>query len=169
MKWFVALTNVFGNLFSILMHKKNLYVWRLKFKFKRFCVNKAMPALPINVEDAARSDVEIEKALQVHSLVKTSLPISPVIPTYLSVSIRRCYQLAAYLQSAWTLLKILTSFVILKRWPFLRIFIIGSFEGCRMESSLFWLTKILVWTIEFLTCERLLIKEFFAFSVKLWM
>ena len=67
---------------------------------KLFCVNKAMPALPINVEDAARSDVEIEKALQVHSLVKTSLSISPVIPTYLSVSIRRCYQLAAYLQSA---------------------------------------------------------------------
>ncbi|KAK9983824.1 hypothetical protein SO802_033349 [Lithocarpus litseifolius] len=31
---------------------------------KIFCVNKAMPALPINVEDAARSDVEIEKALQ---------------------------------------------------------------------------------------------------------
>uniref|UniRef100_A0A7N2N4Y4 aspartate--tRNA ligase n=1 Tax=Quercus lobata TaxID=97700 RepID=A0A7N2N4Y4_QUELO len=31
---------------------------------KIFCVNKAMPTLPINVEDAARSDVEIEKALQ---------------------------------------------------------------------------------------------------------
>ncbi|KAK7845506.1 aspartate--tRNA ligase 2, cytoplasmic [Quercus suber] len=31
---------------------------------KILCVNKAMPTLPINVEDAARSDVEIEKALQ---------------------------------------------------------------------------------------------------------
>ncbi|XP_030947317.1 aspartate--tRNA ligase 2, cytoplasmic isoform X1 [Quercus lobata] len=31
---------------------------------KIFCVDKAMPTLPINVEDAARSDVEIEKALQ---------------------------------------------------------------------------------------------------------
>uniref|UniRef100_A0A7N2RES3 aspartate--tRNA ligase n=1 Tax=Quercus lobata TaxID=97700 RepID=A0A7N2RES3_QUELO len=37
----------------------------LKFKFERFSVlTKLCPALPINVEDAARSDVEIEKALQ---------------------------------------------------------------------------------------------------------
>ena len=75
---------------------------------KIFCVDKAMPTLPINVEDAARSDVEIEKALQVRSLIKTSLSISLVIPTYLSISIRRCYQLMAYLQSAWTLLKFIT-------------------------------------------------------------
>ncbi|XVE94224.1 hypothetical protein REPUB_Repub01dG0263300 [Reevesia pubescens] len=31
---------------------------------KVYCVNKAMPNLPINVEDAARSDAEIETALQ---------------------------------------------------------------------------------------------------------
>ncbi|XP_041019504.1 aspartate--tRNA ligase 2, cytoplasmic [Juglans microcarpa x Juglans regia] len=31
---------------------------------KIFCVNKAMPTLPINIEDAARSETEIEKALQ---------------------------------------------------------------------------------------------------------
>lgn len=31
---------------------------------KLYSVNKAMPSLPINIEDAARSDVEIEKALQ---------------------------------------------------------------------------------------------------------
>ncbi|KAL0297411.1 UNVERIFIED_CONTAM: Aspartate--tRNA ligase 2, cytoplasmic [Sesamum radiatum] len=31
---------------------------------KLYCVNKAVPALPINIEDAARSDLEIEKALQ---------------------------------------------------------------------------------------------------------
>ncbi|XVF20431.1 hypothetical protein REPUB_Repub12eG0000100 [Reevesia pubescens] len=31
---------------------------------KVYCVNKAMPTLPINVEDAARSDAEIETALQ---------------------------------------------------------------------------------------------------------
>nr|KJB06559.1 hypothetical protein B456_001G001300 [Gossypium raimondii] len=31
---------------------------------KLYCVNKAMPTLPINVEDAARSDAEIEAALQ---------------------------------------------------------------------------------------------------------
>ncbi|XP_021277567.1 aspartate--tRNA ligase 2, cytoplasmic [Herrania umbratica] len=31
---------------------------------KLYCVNKAMPNLPINIEDAARSDVEIENALQ---------------------------------------------------------------------------------------------------------
>lgn len=31
---------------------------------KIFCVDKAMPTLPINVEDAARSELEIEKALQ---------------------------------------------------------------------------------------------------------
>lgn len=29
-----------------------------------YCVNKAMPTLPINIEDAARSDVEIDKALE---------------------------------------------------------------------------------------------------------
>ncbi|KAB1204998.1 Aspartate--tRNA ligase, cytoplasmic [Morella rubra] len=32
---------------------------------KIFCINKAMPTLPINIEDAARSEVEIEKALQI--------------------------------------------------------------------------------------------------------
>ncbi|GLU18125.1 hypothetical protein SLE2022_344420 [Rubroshorea leprosula] len=31
---------------------------------KVYCVNKALPNLPINIEDAARSEVEIEKALQ---------------------------------------------------------------------------------------------------------
>ncbi|PPS06006.1 hypothetical protein GOBAR_AA14634 [Gossypium barbadense] len=31
---------------------------------KLYCVNKAMPTLPINIEDAARSDAEIEAALQ---------------------------------------------------------------------------------------------------------
>ncbi|XP_051119263.1 aspartate--tRNA ligase 2, cytoplasmic [Andrographis paniculata] len=31
---------------------------------KIYCVNKALPTLPINIEDAARSDVEIEQALQ---------------------------------------------------------------------------------------------------------
>ncbi|XWS70634.1 hypothetical protein CRYUN_Cryun03dG0063600 [Craigia yunnanensis] len=31
---------------------------------KLYCVNKAMPTLPINIEDAARSDVEIETSLQ---------------------------------------------------------------------------------------------------------
>ncbi|XWS72899.1 hypothetical protein CRYUN_Cryun02cG0079100 [Craigia yunnanensis] len=31
---------------------------------KLYCVNKALPTLPINIEDAARSDVEIETALQ---------------------------------------------------------------------------------------------------------
>lgn len=35
---------------------------------KLYCVNKALPTLPINVEDAARSEIEIEKALQVISL-----------------------------------------------------------------------------------------------------
>ena len=32
---------------------------------KVYCVNRALPTLPINVEDAARSEIEIEKALQV--------------------------------------------------------------------------------------------------------
>ncbi|CAA0838122.1 Class II aminoacyl-tRNA and biotin synthetases superfamily protein [Striga hermonthica] len=31
---------------------------------KLYCVNKAIPTLPINIEDAARSEVEIEKALE---------------------------------------------------------------------------------------------------------
>ncbi|OIT30446.1 PREDICTED: aspartate--tRNA ligase 2, cytoplasmic-like [Nicotiana attenuata] len=31
---------------------------------KLYCVNKAVPTLPINIEDAARSDVEIEQALE---------------------------------------------------------------------------------------------------------
>ncbi|XP_075487162.1 aspartate--tRNA ligase 2, cytoplasmic-like [Primulina tabacum] len=31
---------------------------------KLYCVNKAVPTLPINIEDAARSEVDIEKALQ---------------------------------------------------------------------------------------------------------
>ena len=30
-----------------------------------YCVSKAIPILPINIEDAARSDAEIEKAEQV--------------------------------------------------------------------------------------------------------
>lgn len=29
---------------------------------KLYCVNRAMPTLPINIEDAARSEVEIEQA-----------------------------------------------------------------------------------------------------------
>ena len=32
---------------------------------KLYCVNRAIPNLPISVEDASRSEVEIEKALQV--------------------------------------------------------------------------------------------------------
>lgn len=32
---------------------------------KLYCVNKAVPTLPINIEDAARSEVEIEQALEV--------------------------------------------------------------------------------------------------------
>ena len=32
---------------------------------KVYCVNKALPTLPINIEDAARSEAEIEAALQV--------------------------------------------------------------------------------------------------------
>jgi hypothetical protein len=36
---------------------------------KLYCVNKAIPTLPINIEDAARSEVDIEKALQVHLLL----------------------------------------------------------------------------------------------------
>lgn len=32
---------------------------------KLYCVSKAIPILPINIEDAARSDAEIEKAEQV--------------------------------------------------------------------------------------------------------
>ncbi|KAG7024493.1 Aspartate--tRNA ligase 2, cytoplasmic [Cucurbita argyrosperma subsp. argyrosperma] len=31
---------------------------------KVYCISKAMPSLPINIEDAARSEAEIEKALQ---------------------------------------------------------------------------------------------------------
>lgn len=44
---------------------------------KIFCINKAMPTLPINIEDAARSEVEIEKALQVHLLMRISLSLHP--------------------------------------------------------------------------------------------
>ena len=32
---------------------------------KLYCISKAVPALPINIEDAARGEIEIEKALQV--------------------------------------------------------------------------------------------------------
>lgn len=32
---------------------------------KIYCVNKAIPALPINIDDAARSEEEIENALKV--------------------------------------------------------------------------------------------------------
>ncbi|KAF5946643.1 hypothetical protein HYC85_016871 [Camellia sinensis] len=31
---------------------------------KLYCIRKAVPALPINIEDAARGEIEIEKALQ---------------------------------------------------------------------------------------------------------
>ena len=33
---------------------------------KLYCVSRAVPNLPINLEDAARSEAEIEKALEVH-------------------------------------------------------------------------------------------------------
>ncbi|THF93962.1 hypothetical protein TEA_002031 [Camellia sinensis var. sinensis] len=32
---------------------------------KLYCISKAVPALPINIEDAARGEIEIEKALQI--------------------------------------------------------------------------------------------------------
>ena len=32
---------------------------------KLYCVDKAMPTLPINIEDASRSEKEIEEALEV--------------------------------------------------------------------------------------------------------
>ncbi|KAM3268626.1 hypothetical protein P3S67_031569 [Capsicum chacoense] len=34
---------------------------------KLYCVNRAMPTLPINIEDAARSEVEIEQAAEIIS------------------------------------------------------------------------------------------------------
>lgn len=34
---------------------------------KLYCVSKAAPTLPINIEDASRSEAEIEKALQVQT------------------------------------------------------------------------------------------------------
>lgn len=36
---------------------------------KVYCISKAMPTLPINIEDAARSEAEIEKALQVYFVI----------------------------------------------------------------------------------------------------
>jgi hypothetical protein len=35
---------------------------------KIYCVNRAIPTLPINLEDAARSEAEFEKAEQVSSM-----------------------------------------------------------------------------------------------------
>jgi len=32
---------------------------------KIYCVNRAVPTLPVNIEDAARSEAEIEEALKV--------------------------------------------------------------------------------------------------------
>lgn len=46
---------------------------------KLYCVNKALPSLPINIEDAARSEVEIEKALQVIIFICCALLFSNVI------------------------------------------------------------------------------------------
>ncbi|KAF5946638.1 hypothetical protein HYC85_016866 [Camellia sinensis] len=36
---------------------------------KLYCISKAVPALPINIEDAARGEIEIEKALQLMALL----------------------------------------------------------------------------------------------------
>jgi aspartyl-tRNA synthetase len=36
---------------------------------KLYIVSKAVPTLPINIEDAARSEVEIEKAIQVYTFI----------------------------------------------------------------------------------------------------
>lgn len=33
---------------------------------KLYCINKAMPTLPIMIEDASRSEIEIENALKVY-------------------------------------------------------------------------------------------------------
>ena len=35
---------------------------------KLYCINRAVPNLPFNIEDAARSEVEFEKAKPVHFL-----------------------------------------------------------------------------------------------------
>lgn len=54
---------------------------------KLYCVSKALPTLPINIEDAARSEVEIEKALQ----VLISLPVFPTRSVQCkTVSLRIC-------------------------------------------------------------------------------
>lgn len=40
---------------------------------KMHCVSRAVPTLPINIEDAARSEIEIEKALQVRHSISVSV------------------------------------------------------------------------------------------------
>lgn len=49
----------FNHLFLFFLFQVEIMVGKL------YCVNKAMPTLPINIEDAARSDAEIEASLKV--------------------------------------------------------------------------------------------------------
>lgn len=43
-----------------------VFILQVEIQVRKFyCVNKAVPTLPIIIEDAARSEAEIEKALQV--------------------------------------------------------------------------------------------------------
>lgn len=44
------------------------------------CVSRAVPTLPINIEDAARSEIEIEKANQVHWLEICSCVVLFICP-----------------------------------------------------------------------------------------
>lgn len=52
---------------------------------KLYCVNKAIPTLPINIEDAARSEIEIERALQVSSYVHMQLSWTYIEASFLIV------------------------------------------------------------------------------------
>jgi hypothetical protein len=40
--------------------------WQVEIQVRKvYCINRAIPTLPINLEDAARSEAEFEKAEQV--------------------------------------------------------------------------------------------------------
>ena len=61
-------------LFVLMNCLRARFDWQVEIQVRKvYCINRAMPTLPINLEDAARSEAEFEKAEQVFVLSFASL------------------------------------------------------------------------------------------------
>jgi hypothetical protein len=110
---------------------------------KIYCINRAIPTLPINLEDAARSELEFEKAEQV-----CLMHVMRLTWILFRGGARFCVQFFHLwcLVSYWNLIH-------------------GSCDW-RLERSLFVLDKTPAWTSELLIYEHPRIKQYSGSSVK---